>query len=259
MPAGTDLTEARVAYSEVISPGANGVHTYNQTETVKHTHYFDINGDLAAVYLSVPYASLKQESLQTTKTNGFGDPTILFAWGMYNSPALTPREYATHDKNGLSSACSVAVTLPIGAYNSNIALNTGANRYTEKGECQLGWAHNKLLFEVIGGMTHYGDNNDYYNGNLLKQDNLYHIETHTSFNFTHQLWASLDTFYLNGGDASLNNHYLNKKQNSFSIGTVIGYVVDRHQLVKLIYQDSVNVSDTSYKLQGVALSYNYLW
>ncbi|BBP00219.1 transporter [Sulfuriferula nivalis] len=253
MPEGSDVTEGRLTYSEITSPST---HTDNQTELLRHTHYFNIGSDLAAIGLIVPYTSLKQQS---TRTNGYGDPVLMFAWGMYNMPALTPQQYALHDKNGWTSACAVFVTLPVGAYNSNNMLNTGGNRYTEKSECQAGWAHNGLLLEMVGGFTHYGDNNDYYHGNVLAQDNLYHFETHSSYKFTPRIWASLDTFYLHGGDVSLNNHDLNLQQNALSTGTIIRYAFDKHQYLRLLYQDTIMATNTSNKVNSITLSYIYLW
>lgn len=260
MPSTTDITEFRVAYSEVTA-FASPVKTTNLTKLVKHAHYFGVNGNLAAAYLTVPYIDLKQTNNDVTmaKQSGFGDPTFLFAMGVYNTPALTLQEYIKHDKSGLTAACSLSVIAPWGSYQERQALNVGGKRYTAKPECQMGYGYKRMLFEVIGGMTYYGENDTYLGNNLLQQDNLYHVETHVSYSFTPKLWVSADAFYINGGNAQLNGRNLNRSQNSVSLGSVMGYTIDKNQLVKLIYQKTVNASRTSQKLEGVAVSYNYLW
>lgn len=259
MPTGTDITELRTIYNEITTPLDQNSITYNETSWLKHTHYFDIKGNLAAIYLVVPYADIKQNNIKSLTKSGFIDPVILFAWGVYNMPALNPEQYIKRDKKTTTAACSIALTVPWGSYNSNNALNVGGNRYVEKGECQTGTYIKNVFVEAIGGVTHYGNNKAYVGKNILKQGNLYHFETHSSYNLSPVSYVGIDTYNLHGGQVYLNNKNMNKKQHSFSLGGTFAYLYNRQHFFRLMYQKTLHSEDYSPNLKTIALSYSYIW
>lgn len=259
MPKDSDVSEFKVMDNDITFASQPNTYLNNRTSYVKHTHYMDISGNLAAIYIIAPYTDLKQETSATVKKGGLTDPILLFAWGMYNMPALTKEEYTKANKRNTTSACSVALTLPIGSYDSQQLMNVGGNRYVVKPECQVGTYVGNFYVEVIGGLTHYGNNSSYYGSNVLKQDKLYHLESHIGYGLTPKAFLSFDMFSVNGGNMYLNNKSLNKGQRSLSLGANLSYFVDNHTYFKFIYQDTVNASITSPKVKTLAMSYNYIW
>ncbi|SDH22015.1 transporter [Propionivibrio dicarboxylicus] len=258
MPVSTSLAEFRVAQSQTIAPGQpRDVKTDNQTDSIKLTHYFDLLGTLGALQVTTPYTRLNRHSVTDTTASGMSDSSIVLGVGLYNMPALSREAFQKFDKNGFSAAGAVTFYGNTGTYDKTKALNTGSNRSAQKVEIQTAWRSDALLLEAIAGGTQYGRNAEYLTNNTLEQKTLYHAETHFSYNVSSKLWASLDTFFVNGGEAVLNNRSMNNSQRSFSSGFVTGYMLANNQLVKLIYQNNVNSSKVSTRLQGLALSYTY--
>lgn len=258
MPKDTELTELKYSYNEVTSPNGKQL-TENQTETLKHIHYFSFNDNLAAMYLILPYTDIKQTTQTTIKSSGFSDATILFAWGVYNMPALSKSDYIKFDKNGVSSACSIAFILPTGSYKESNRINPSSNRHSQNAECQIGYRQDKIMYEFTIGIMHYSANNSYIGKNNMKQDNLIHAETHISYNLLPNLWTSFDTFYYNGGNVSLNNKKMDSEQNLLQLGASLGYVINNNNFLKMSFQDSVKYTKTTSKQKGFTISYNYIW
>lgn len=261
LPSGTNLSEVRLGGFDANVPSATKIVSLeNRTTTYRHAYYFGIGENLAAVLLSVPYTKLEQQvGTSTTSDNGFGDPSLFFGWGVYNFPALSKEAYRKHNKNGLSSACSILVTLPIGNYDKSEALNIGLNRYSAKGECLVSWKSGNHLFEIIAGSTHYTKNSEYRESNTLEQKPLYHLETHSSYNVRPTIWLSVDTLSQEGGQNILNQAPINNEQRSLAVGGTLGVYLKKTQLLKIIYLDTVSASNISPTSKTLVLSYTYAW
>lgn len=261
VPEGTILTEIRYAASETATPSApHDVKLNNGLSSFKNTYYFDFLGDLAALQLTLPYADATRTVGPINQhESGFGDPSILIGWGFYGMPALNKSDFAKRKPDGLSSAITAQFTLPYGEYNNNSSFNIGGNRISQKYELQGAWRNGGLIIEVLGGFSRFGKNDEYRGYNNLEQKQLYHAESHFSVNLTPDYWLSLDTFYLKGGEYILNGNPLKNPQRNFSGGISMAYRVFQRQFIKLIYQNTLNKSDVSSSLEGMALSYNVLW
>lgn len=261
VPEGTLLTEVRYAASEMVTPSAPyDVVVKNSLSSLKNTYYFNFLGDLAAVQLTLPYADSNRRIGSTSQhESGFGDPTVLIGWGFYGMPALNNADFKKRQPDGISSAITAQFTFPYGEYNNRSSFNIGGNRTVQKYELQGAWRNGGLIFEALGGFSRFGKNDEYRGFNSLEQKPLYHFETHLSYNFTPDYWLSFDSFYINGGEYVLNDRGLNNPQRSFSGGVTMAYRVFQSQFVKLIYQNTLNKSDVSSKLEGFAVSYNFLW
>lgn len=259
MPQDTQLLETRVSYTDSSTPGIINTQTDNQTELLKYTKYFNLADHLSAVYFIAPYVDVRQTNRSTFKSSGVSDLTVLFAMGIYNSPALDKKTYSTYNKNGVTSACALGVSLPTGSYDSKSPLNISGNRYAAKGECQVGLRDNRIMYEITGGLTGYSENDSYAGNNKLKQDKLYHVETHVSYTVLPTMWASFDSFYFNGGNIKLNSNYLNKSQNSVLLGASMGYLLTPKHFIKLSYQQTVKASNTTTSQKSAAASYTYIF
>lgn len=259
MPKDTQLLETRVSYTDSTTPGVIATQTDNETTLVKYTKYFSFADRLSALYLVAPYVDVEQTARSTVKASGFSDLTILFAMGVYNSPALDKKAYSTYNRNGVTSACALGFSVPTGTYDSKSPLNISGNRYAAKGECQVGLRDNRIVYEITGGLTGYSENDSFAGSNKLKQDKLYHVETHISYTVLPTMWASFDSFYFNGGNIKLNGNYLNKSQNAVLLGTSLGYLITPQHFIKLSYQQTVKASATTASQKSAAASYTYIF
>lgn len=259
MPIGTNLIETRVTDSKSITTGTPDTQLDNTNKLLKYTRYVSVGDRLGALYVILPYADLKQTNKTITENSGVGDLTVLFALGMYNMPALDQAAFKSFNRNGLSSACSVGASFPTGSYEPKQSLNVSGNRYAFKGECQVGYRDNRWVYELSGGMTKYGNNDQYLGNNTLKQNHLSFAETHLSYTVLPTMWVSGDIFYFNGGNIYFNDRDLNRKQNSILVGPSLGYLHNMRHFVKAGYQQTVSHSITTSKQKTAYVSYTYIW
>lgn len=261
VPVGSVLTEFR--YVDSTSTWSGVPHeTILKTgvSSLKNTYYFDWLGDLAALQITLPYATARRELGQAhTNESGFGDPSVLLGWGIYGMPALSIAEYKSWRQQGFSSAITAQLTLPLGEYNNKSALNVGGNRYVQRYELQGAWRRDGLIVEVLGGFSYFGNNTAYLGQNTLGQKPLYHAESHLSYNLTSRFWVSLDSFYTKGGELLVNGVSRQNEQRSVAGGGTLAYKLADAQFLKVIFQNTVSRSDSSPKFLGAAISYNVLW
>lgn len=256
-PINTNITELRLADSTTTTGNAT---LHNDLWTLKHIHYIDVLGNLGAIQLTLPVANTRL-SANSNKYNssGFGDVTVLFGLGLYNTPALTSSEIKLRNHDGLSIASSISLTIPTGDYDNTKLLNVGTNRSSQKLELNTTYRYKNIMFEANVYGINYSNNNEYRGYNKLEQKPLYGLETHTSLNISPQAWISFDTFNIDGARNYVNNTDLNNKQRSFSAGITAGYLITKNQMLKIIYQNTSTKDKNSSALEGTALSYNYMW
>lgn len=260
VPVSTSLAEFRYASSETVTPSQpREVRIENQTTSMKLTHYYDLFGTLGAIQVMAPYTRLNRHATTDSAESGMSDSSIVFGLGLYNTPALTRETYEKFNKNGLSAAGAITLFGATGAYDKTKLLNTGSHRNAQKFEIQTAWRNDGLILELIGGFSQYGSNREYLVNNVVEQKKLYHAETHVSVNLTPQFWISLDTFFASGGELVLNGRNMHNPQRSMSGGLVAGYAPSRNQLVKIIYQNTVDKSSASTGLEGLAVSYTHVF
>ena len=260
VPVGANLTETKLAFSTVETPTASGnTKTENRTASIKHTNYFDLFGNLGALQISLPYVELERMGGAKLTESGWGDATLLFGFGLLNSPALSKEDFSKWKQQGLSSAGSFSLTLPSGEYENNSSFNIGSNRYAGKGELQVAWRDGRFMLEGAAGGTWYSKNSKFRGQNDLEQKRLWHFESHASYDVLPTTWVSLDLFHVSGGEVSVNDRAMGNRQRSSSYGITAVHKIEHNQFLKFIYQDTFDKTSVSSSLEGVAISYNYLW
>lgn len=262
LPVGTNVIDSQYSVIETTQKSASGLQGKQTQDTlyIRDTYFFNLNGNLAAAYVLLPYS---KQTLDVTKPinfsktgEGFGDVKLLFALGLYNMPALSLDAFKSFDKNGLHAACSFAVTFPTGSYDNLSNVNSGANRNSYKPECAAYWVQDKFQADFFVGSTFYTDNTAYAGNKRLSQDNLYNIETRLSYSFTPDFWASTDFIYHKGGETSINGIHQKDEQANFNAGFTLAYRVAATQFVKLTYQKTVSGKEHSPQMkQGIGVTY----
>lgn len=261
LPTGSVLTELRHVDGHAKLPGGKSDVTLESgVTTLKNTYYFDLLGNLAALQLNLPYASVNRSAGPSYASDqGLGDPSLLLGWGLWGMPALSKSEFSQHRPEGFSSAISLQLTAPWGEYEPNKQVNAGGNRQVQRYELQTAWRSGAWLLELLGGLSHFGENDKYLGNHRLAQKRLYHAESHVSYNISRDFWMSIDSFYTEGSENLLDGRGLSNAQRSFAGGGTAVYKTTAGQFVKLLFQRTIKRSDATPDFLGVALSYNWLW
>jgi hypothetical protein len=174
------------------------------------------------------YAAINQgagpASFNTSST-GFGDP-LWFAtfWFLHNDDTKTYVGFTP-----------ILIT-PLGTYNSNKAINLGANRWSV--DLQLGGVkgftvmpgHN-IYFEAQVHGQFYTNNTDALNPGILveprhgtlSQNPELDFEGHVSYDITKTAWASFDYYGALLGEQKFNGVALNNSLSNHSLGVTVAY------------------------------------
>lgn len=167
-----DEYATRNSYNNTIA-GTSGKDTSLDSNLgiVRYIHYGkeDLFGHQWDWNVLVPFGSLRNGRIngqQLGNANGVSDPVASIGYFLVNDP---------EKKRFLTFA--PYLTIPIGSYDGNRALNLGGNRwvYNFQGDYTQGIG-DKLTIDVSAGWTWYGDNDKAGNGSQkLKQDTSYEL------------------------------------------------------------------------------------
>ena len=144
---------------------------------------------------------------------GFADFRARFGVNLLGQ-ALTPTEFARR-KPSTTLGISITAIMPTGTYNRTQLLNTGSNRWTFKPEIGLEQPMGKWFADLSAGAWLFGDNTDYFDGEVLRQAPLGIFQFHGGYTFRQNQWLAFDVNYYSGGATSVNGApWINLLQNS---------------------------------------------
>jgi hypothetical protein len=183
----------------------------------------------------LPYAWLSGSAKVAGKpedreVSGLGDPQARFSYLFYGAPALSVEEFADYQSDLILGA-SIAVTAPLGQYDSDKVVNIGTNRWSFKPEIGISKTWGPVTLELAPSATFYTDNNDFL-GKTLQRDPLYAVQGHLIYHTRHGLWAALDATYYGGGRKTIDGVEGESLQD-VRVGGTLAIPINRYNSLKL--------------------------
>jgi hypothetical protein len=189
--------------------------------------------------------------------DGFGDPRLRMSVNVYGAPALTLADYASWEQNVIIGT-SLQITVPLGQYEQDKAINIGSHRWAFKPEIGISKAFGPLIFEVAPSLTFYTDNNDFLGDKTREQDPLYSVQAHAIYRFGQALWGSLDGTYYGGGTTTIDGTENDDRQSNARVGMTLALSVSRHHSIKLYASKAVATRiGGDFEVIGAALQYRW--
>lgn len=166
------------------------------------------NGGGVTVRVNGPFGS--------TQTSGFTDPGVTFHVNFFGGPALRLEKFPTAAPQTFSSF-HLTVNAPLGSYNRNSQVNTGANRWAFTPVLNLDITPDKGVswIDLYAGGRFVTNNNAYRGSNVLSENPLGVVTVHYSHNVGKKMWASIGMHYDNGGRSFINHIPQNDYANGF--------------------------------------------
>ena len=197
---------------------------------------FSIAGRSANVAVAVPYLQLDAsgnigEDRASVSRQGVGDTKLRLAVNLIGGPAMTPREFAQRVPR-TTLGFSVSVNVPTGEYDETKLVNLGTNRWAAKTEFGLTHPVGKWLLEAYAGAWWFGDNEEFFGGQLREQDPLASIQAHVSYTVKPQLWIALNTTYYEGGQTTVNGIEKDDRQSNSRAGVTVSMPVGKKYSLK---------------------------
>lgn len=168
---------------------------------------FPLANRYGGVQVSGGYASVKVTGpLGKISTSGFSDPSIGFHLNFFGSPALHKNQFADAIPKTFSSF-HLTVNAPLGSYDRNSPVNTGANRWAFSPLVNLSITPDKGVswFDVYAGARFFTNNNAFQGNNQVSQNPLAIFSAFYSHNIGKRTWAGIGVSYFNGGETYIDN------------------------------------------------------
>ena len=129
---------------------------------------------------------------------GLGDLRLTLQWNFLGAPALGKSEIGKY-RQGTIVGANLRVIVPSGDYDNDKLINLGSNRWSTRAELGVSRSWGPWTLEAIGNAWCYGENDDFFGGKKLEQDELFVAKTHLMYSFRPGFWVGLGLGYGEGG------------------------------------------------------------
>ena len=221
-------------------------------------------GKSARLDFTLPYVAGRWEGTVDSefvhfRRRGLGDARARFSMLLYGGPAMTPQEFAKHEKSNTVVGAAVAVSMPTGEYTSENLINLGANNWVIRPQLGVTHSRGKWTGELTGSVFIYTDNNNFWQGTELETDPLFALQGHLIYTFRPGLWASFSTGYGWGGEATVNGDAKNNPSGNWLSALSFVFPIDRRQGVKLSYLRGRTQKPTGADIDSLILGYSLMF
>jgi len=188
---------------------------------------------------------------------GLVDPTASLSVNFIGAPALSLQQFPRYKQNVLVGA-SLRVTAPLGQYDPQRLVNLGLHRWSFKPGLGISKAAGRLTLELLGAVTFYTTNGDFFGGHTLQQAPLYSGQLNVIYTFRSGIWGALGGTLYGGGRTTMDGVASQEFQKNTRVGAVLVYPINRHHSVKVF--GSIGASTrTGSDFDTIALAWTYLW
>ena len=221
----------------------------------------DVWGRAGKVDLVLPYGWVSGRATvagqpRERDVSGPGDPRLRLSVLLYGGPALSPGEFSGYTPDLIAGA-SLAVTAPLGQYDSDKLVNVGTNRWSFKPELGVSKTFGPLTLELDASVTFYTENDDFLGRRTLKRDPLYAVEGHAVYQTRRGVWVALDATYYTGGRTTIDGER-GEPLGNLRLGATVAIPIDRQHSVKL-YASTGAMARVGGDFDTVGIAWQYRW
>jgi Putative MetA-pathway of phenol degradation len=150
------------------------------------------------------------------KTTGFTDPAMTFHANFFGAPALRKEQFAQAIPQTYMSI-HLTINAPLGSYDSNSSVNTGANRWAFTPLMNLDITPDKGVswIDLYASGRFVTVNSAFQGNNQLTQNPLGTLSAFYSHNLGKRWWAGIGASYDNGGETYINSIAQQNDANGF--------------------------------------------
>jgi hypothetical protein len=251
LPLPTGLSVVIVSYThsqgDVVVDAALPITDFRATinsGAVGFAHAFGLSGRSAQVQVVAPFVSGTARAVvagqdTSRELRGPADPQLRLALNLLGGPARLRSELAGV-RFGTIVGGSLAVTVPLGRYDTDRRLNIGANRWALKPEVGVvqplgrSWA-----LEGYGGVWLFGRNTAYLDTATVTQDALWTVQGHLIRMLGRRGWVALDATLVRGGATSVDDVPQNTFQRNSRCGATAAWSLGHGHTLKASFSSGV--------------------
>ena len=258
--AGYGYTEGNLAFDPSVP--IEGAQLRTNSAVVGYSHSLGISGLSGKVAALLPYTGLEGSALldgqpKQRDVSGFGDPLLRFSVNFYGAPAVSLKDFAGYQQDLIIGA-TLAVSAPLGQYDSSKIVNIGTNRWSVKAELGFSKEWGAWTVELAPSVTVFTDNNDFLNGGTIEQAPLCAAQGHLIYGFQSGIWLALDGTVYTGARTTFNGVKEDNEQSNTRLGFTVALPVNRYNSVKL-YGSTGTSSRTGAEYDSLGIAWQYRW
>jgi len=258
--AGLAYTRGGVAFDTALPISDPRLET--ASAVVAYVRALDVLGKSGTFDMIVPYTWLSgsatyQGAPISRVVDGPGDALFRLSVNFFGAPALSGEAFRAYVQDLIVGA-SLQVSAPVGQYDPTRLVNIGSNRWTFKPELGVSKAEGPWTLEFKAAVTFFTDNDEFYNGNLRKQDPLYALGAHAIYYFPRGVWGSVDAIYFTGGRTTLSGKLNQDLQQNWRLGGTLAFPVDLRNSIKFYASNGVSAR-TGNGFNAVGIAWQYRW
>jgi hypothetical protein len=231
---------------------------------VSYVRSFKIASKLARFDVVVPWKNMRWSGLldgdpAIAKRVGLADPVFRVSVLLAGVPASDAAANEGKKSNTIFGA-AIAVSVPVGEYESDKLLNLGKNRSFIRPQLGVLHTRGKWSYELTGSTFIYGDNDDFFGGLKLEQDPLYALQGHVVRVFEKPgYWAALSTGYAWNGENKIDGAPSNDSQKLWLSSLAIGIPLGKRQGMKFAYLRSRTKNNVGADIDSLAIGWSYIF
>ena len=233
-----------------------------QIVAMNYIRSFGLANKLARVQVSLPMVDMRGHLFLngdeiTGSRTGFADMRIRFGINLTGSPALDRKDFRNYEQKAIFGV-SLVTSVPTGRYYDDKKINIGGNRWGFKPEIGISKRFQHVYAEAYVGTWFYTLNNDYYNGNVLKQKPTIGYQAHASYYFKNQMWLGFNTNWYKVGEIAINDVYTGDTQKDWRIGATFSLPIAKSHSLRLQYHTGI-YADLGLNYDSLTLAYQYVF
>jgi hypothetical protein len=173
------------------------------------------------------------EFVEATR-EGYHDPRVRLGWNFFGAPAMGMAEFRSSEHSGLVIGGSLQVAVPIGSYNRDRLINSGANRWMVKPELGLSASAGRWDMDLAVSGRFFTDNDEFFGDVKLEQDPIYAVQAHLIYRLSRGRWLSLNGNYFWGGRTTKNGVRGDDLQKNSRVGVTLSWPLNAQHSLKFL-------------------------
>lgn len=267
LPVGTNFIIAGYGYGQgniLLDPSIplddfdGKLHTF-VVAYLRSINFFGLSGkvDVVLPYGTGDWNYVFEGNEEYDASNGFGDLRVRLAVDFIGAPALKVQDYANYKQRTVAGYI-LQVVIPTGNYNPGQLPNLGSNRWAFRNQFGVSHTMNKWVLEGYAALWLFAANNDYLNGNILKQKPIAGFKTHLVRLFNKGMWLAADVGYGVGGSTEVNDIRLSTHMSSFRFGLTYALPLGKNHTLKFTAVSGMRI-ERGPDFDAFGIAYQYRW
>lgn len=267
VPVGVNFVAAGYAYNEgnvFLDPSLpiEDLEARVHVAFVRYIRTFSLFGLPSKLKTFLPWSDGHWEGVldgefRTRDVSGLGDARIGIETIFSGAPSLSKGEFRNFRQRRVFGA-SLDVIVPSGQYDPSRLLNLGSNRWVINPEIGVSQALGRWSVEGAIAAWLFGDNDDFFGGSQLEQDDMFILKGYVVYSFRPGFWVAFAAGFGTGGTATIDGVVRNTKQKNYRFGLTCAYPLKPNQ--GLVFNLSSGVTARAGPdYDTLAVAYQFSW